>query len=114
MIDGSNDLKSDNRIIITSSDADESSYPFFRKDSWLFPFYFLKGLKGDADLNSNGQITAEEAYRYSKELTTKRSKFYSFLFFIIHRKPFIQHPQMYDAWPSENNNVKEMILVKNI
>jgi hypothetical protein len=114
MIDGANDLISDNRIIITSSDADESSYPFFSKDSWLFPYYFLKGLRGDADLDSDGYITAEEAFEYSRDLTVKKSTIYSFFFLIFHKSLFIQHPQMYDAWPSVNNNVKEMILVKNI
>ena len=111
MIDGSSDLKKSGRIIITSSKEDETSYSMFLIKSWLFPYNLIKGLKGKADQNRDGYITAEEAFRYAKKLTTRRSTIYSFLLFIFHRKFLIQHPQIYDGWPSEENNEEELRLI---
>lgn len=111
MIDGSNDLKKTGRIVITSTREDETSYPIFLIKSWLFPYYLIKGLKGRADKNCDGYITAEEAFEYAKIYTIKRSTIYAYLLFIFHRDLFIQHPQIYDGWPSEGNNKEELKLI---
>jgi len=111
MIDGVSDLKKSGRVILTSSDADESSYPIFLLKSWLFPYYVLKGLKGRADLNSDNFISAEEIFNYAKICTIRRSTVYAFLLFIFHGSLLIQHPQMYDGWPTEENNKEDFILV---
>jgi len=111
MIDGGADLKKSGRVILTSSNADESSYPIFLLKSWLFPYYVLKGLNGRADLNSDNFISAEEIFNYAKIRTIRRSTVYAFLLFIFHGSLLIQHPQIYDGWPSELYNKEELVLV---
>ena len=111
MIDGANDLKKTGRIIMTATKEDETSYGFFLKKSWLFPYYLLKGLRGRADKNCDGFITVEEAFEYAKFYTIRRSTIYAYLLFIFHRALFIQHPQIYDGWPSEGNNKEELKLI---
>ena len=113
MIDGTNDLRRTGRIVITSTKEDESSYPIFLIKSWLFPYYFLKGLKGGADKNYDNIITVEEAFEYAKIYTVKRSTIYGYLFFIFHGSLFIQHPQIYDGWPSEENNEEELKFISS-
>jgi hypothetical protein len=112
MIDGVNDLRKSDRIILTSSSEKESSYPVFLKKSWLFPYYLIKGLTGPADANSNGIISVEESFKYAEEFTIKRSTIYAYLLFIFHRSLFIQYPQIYDGWPSEENNEEELEWIK--
>ena len=119
MIDGANDTKKTGRIVITSTNVNETSYPyslFFSKKGFLFAYYLIKGLDGRADKNNDGYVSVEEAHQYAKYYTIKRSTIYAYILLIFHKtlKNHIQHPQIYDAWPSENNNAKEMILVKNI
>ena len=111
MIDGANDLKKTGRIVITSTKEDESSYPIFLIQSWLFPYYLIKGLRGKADKNYDGYITAEEAFEYAEIRTKLRSTMYGYLLFIFHRHLKIQHPQIYDGWPSDENNEEELILL---
>lgn len=111
MIDGSCDLKKSGRIILTSSKADESSYPIFLRKSWLFPYYLIKGLEGRADEDSDGYISVEETFRYAKIRIIRRSTLYGLLLFIFHKSLFIQHPQLYDGWPSDENNQKELDLI---
>jgi len=111
MIDGSYDLRKSGRVILTSSKEDESSYPIFLLKSWLFPHYLINGLRGKADTNSDGYVSAEEAFNYAKIRTIRRSTIYAFLLFIFHKSLLIQHPQIYDGWPSEENNKRELKLV---
>jgi len=120
MLDGANDLKKTGRIVITSTDVNETSYPlnlfFSKRGGYMLIHYFMKGLRGRADKNNDGYVSVEEAHQYAKYYTIKRSTIYAYILLIFHKtlKNHIQHPQIYDAWPSENNNAKEMILVKNI
>lgn len=111
MIDGANDPIESGRIVITSSREDETSYPIFLINSWLFPYYLIKGLRGKADKNCDGFITVEEAFEFAKVRTRLRSTIYAFLLFIFHKGLFIQHPQIYDGWPSEENNEEQLILL---
>jgi hypothetical protein len=111
MIDGANDLKKSGRVVLTSSREDESSYPIFLRRSWLFPFYFIRGLKGLADKNFDGYITAEEAFEFAKIRTVIRSTIYAYFLYIFHKELLIQHPQIYDGWPSEENNEEELKLI---
>lgn len=114
MIDGVNDLKKTGRVIITSTDINETSFPYFllfSKNGFLFGYYIVKGLSGLADFNSDGFISAEEAYEYSKIYTIKRSTIFAYLLFIFHKSLFVQHPQIYDGWPSEENNIEELKLI---
>ena len=111
MIDGSKDVKKSGRIIITSTKADETSYGFFLKDSWVFPYYLIRGLKGKADKNSDGYVSVEEAFKYAEIRTIIRSTVYGFLLFVFHKSLFNQHPQIYDGWPSEEDNKEELKLI---
>jgi len=112
MIDGECDLKKSGRIIITSTKEDETSYPLFLIKSWLFPYYINKGLTGKADKNRDGFVSAEEIYRFAELPTKIRSTIYGFLLFIFHKALFNQHPQIYDGWPSTENNKEELKLIK--
>jgi hypothetical protein len=117
MIDGANDLKKTGRIVITSTNVNETSYPyslFFSKNGFLFAYYLIKGLGGKADKNNDGFISAEESYEYTKTYTVKRSTIYALLLFIFHKTLLnhIQHPQIYDGWPSEEDNEKELVIFK--
>jgi hypothetical protein len=114
MIDGFNDLKKNGRIVITSTDVNETSYPFslfFSRNGFLFGYYVVKSFSGDGDMNFDGYISAEEVYDYARFYTIRRSTFYGFLLVLLHRSLFIQHPQMYDGWPSEENNIEELRLI---
>jgi len=52
------------RIVLSSSKAGEVSYEYPEKGHGVFTYYLVKGLKGEADQDSNGYITVSEAYRY--------------------------------------------------
>ncbi len=113
MIDGTSDLKKSGRIIITSAKENETSFGLFLLRGWVFPHFLNKGLKGLADQNSDGYITAEEAFRYAEMRTIRRTTIVAYLLYIFHKKLIIQHPQMYDGWPTEENNEEELKLIIN-
>lgn len=54
------------RAVITASDIGELSYESARWGSGhgVFTYYLLKGLKGEADLNSDGTVVAGELFQY--------------------------------------------------
>jgi hypothetical protein len=114
MIDGANDLSQSGRIIITSSNANESSWPMYLRTRWLFPNFLFQGLSGLADLNEDKVITVEEAYKYAEKPTIKRSTILAFVYSFIPLIPhefFPQHPQIYDGWPSHEDNDEELPLI---
>ena len=114
MLDGDSDIKKSGSIILTSCDYNESSWPKFFGNKWLFPHYLFKGLMGDADLNNDFIITVEESFLYAEKLTFFRSSIlamiYSFIPFIPHGF-YPQNPQIYDAWPSIEENDQELPLI---
>ena len=114
MIDGLYDISKSGRIIITSSNANESSWPMQLRVRWLFPNFFFKGLSGPADINDDNIISFEESFKYAEQYTLKRSRiiafFYSFIPFIPHEF-FPQNPQIYDGWRSEEDNNLELPFV---
>ena len=113
MIDGSADLSGSGRVIMTSCAADESSWPMYFWRHWMFPHFLFRGLIGFADLNRDKMITAEEAFFYAETPTILRSTIYAKLFSLIPFIPhdfFPQHPQLYDGWPTEENNTEELML----
>ncbi len=116
MIDGCYDIKKTGRIIITSTNVNETSYSyslFFSKNGYLLIHYLIKGLEGKADKNNDGYVSVEEAYEYVKIYTIKRSTIFANFLFIFHKTLLnhIQHPQIYDGWPSEENNEEELKLI---
>jgi len=115
MIDGDNDLSNSGRVILTSCDADESSWPMYLRIRWLFPHFLFKGLLGPADINDDMWISAEEAFNYAEALTIKRSSILASIFSLIPVMPndFVsQHPQLYDGWPSIEENSEELQLIQ--
>ena len=57
----------DNAVVITSSQADQISSWYPDKRHSLFTYYFLKGLKGEADSNKDRKITVGELKAYLNE-----------------------------------------------
>jgi hypothetical protein len=114
MIDGDNDLQRTGRVILTSCAAGESSWPIFLRTRWLFPHYLMKGLGGSADYNGDAWVSIEEAYYYAKTPTIIRSFILASIFSLV---PFVphsfgaQHPQLYDGWPTQEDNTEELQLV---
>jgi len=113
MIDGSSDLGCSGRVVLTSCDEDEASCMFFARLHWMFLYYLIQGLKGRADLNHDGFVSAEEALIYTKEPVALRSTIFNLLFYMLEpSKIFTQNPQMYDGWPSVDNNTEELKLIE--
>ena len=56
-----------NHVILTSSDGDQFSNWYSEKRHGLFTYFFLKGLRGEADLNSDLQIVVHELFSYMTE-----------------------------------------------
>lgn len=53
-----------NGVVFASASGEQVSCWYPEKNESLFTFYFLKGLKGDADLNHDGTITNGEMQEY--------------------------------------------------
>ncbi len=109
MIDGLHDLCEPGRVILTSCKEDEYSWGLFLQKQWMFPCYLIKGLSANADIDEDDWVSAEEAFYFAEMPTIVHSTLKSFLY-LLH--PFArlgpQHPQLYDAWPSINNNQEEL------
>lgn len=63
-----------NIAVITASAGDEISQDLETKRHGLFTYYFLKGLKGEADGNGDNWITLDELYKYCKPKITEESR----------------------------------------
>lgn len=59
------------RVIMTASAANEVSVEDDRLEHGIFTYYLLKGLRGNADYDSDGYVTVDEAYRYVSEEVPK-------------------------------------------
>jgi hypothetical protein len=117
MLDGADDLKKTGRIVITSTDVNETSYPYYllfsERDGYMLIHYLLEGLRGTAEENNDGYVSVEEAYEYAKIHTIERSMFFACVLLPFHKtlENHTQNPQMYDGWPSEENNEEELKLI---
>ncbi len=60
--------------VITASDADEISQDLDTKKHGLFTYYFLKGLRGEADTDGDNWITLGELYNYCKPKIATESR----------------------------------------
>ena len=72
MADQSNNMKG--FAYMTSSSSDEASQESERIRSSFFTHYLISGLRGAADLTSDGRITLSEAYQYTYRETLKRTQ----------------------------------------
>jgi uncharacterized caspase-like protein len=64
----------DSRIaVIMSSKPNQTSIEATRLGQGLFSFYFIKGLRGAADLNKDTYITMDELFVYTKKNVSEKS-----------------------------------------
>ena len=59
----------ENTVIFTSTSGTEASCWYDEKRHSMFTYFFLKGLRGEADLNNDGNITYKELYEYISDKT---------------------------------------------
>jgi hypothetical protein len=113
MVDGSEDLQQDGRVILMSAAADETSGPLFLFNRWLFPFYTTHGLKGCADSDHDAIVTAEEVFYFARRPTTIHSiTIWIALFIHPFVQPHLQHPQLFDGYPTISDNIDELPLLQ--
>jgi len=67
-----------------------------------FIYFLLEAFDGQADNNHDSWVSAEEAFNYAAPKTTDYFK-------KIHRSV---HPQIYDGYPTEENNTEELPITK--
>ena len=108
MIDGASDFAKSGRVVLTSCDVNEGSIMLFLIKHWLFPYYLIHGLDGNADKNKDHWVSAEELFYYTEFPVALHS---AFLYFLVSARIVPQHPQLYDGWPSEENNGAELNLI---
>ena len=63
-----------NMVVLTASSGSEISSTYKDKGHGLFTYFFLKGIKGEADLNEDGKIEMEELYSYLKPQVQKTAR----------------------------------------
>jgi uncharacterized caspase-like protein len=56
--------KSEGWAVLSSCKQDELSHDYEEKEHGVFSYYLLEGLKGPADVNSDGIITIYDISRY--------------------------------------------------
>ncbi|MFC1547865.1 caspase domain-containing protein [Candidatus Neomarinimicrobiota bacterium] len=56
-----------NGVVLTSSSGDQISSWYREKGHGLFTYFFLKGLRGEADGDQDGKVTSEEVFGYLME-----------------------------------------------
>lgn len=64
-------LESEGSVLIASSSGLESAHETEALEGSFFTHHFVAGLLGAADRSGDGEITAEEAFRYARELTVR-------------------------------------------
>jgi hypothetical protein len=64
-------LESEGSVLIASSSGLESAHETEALEGSFFTHHFVAGLLGAADRSGEGEITAEEAFRYARELTVR-------------------------------------------
>ncbi|UCD37817.1 MAG: caspase family protein [Fidelibacterota bacterium] len=56
-----------NGVVLTSSSGDQISSWYREKGHGLFTYFFLRGIRGDADGDQDGRVTSEEVFGYLME-----------------------------------------------
>ncbi len=77
----------DKIVSITASSSGQISNSYPEKRHGLFSYFLLRGLRGEADSNSNGSINVEELYSFIKKNVEK----------VAHRKGMEQNPSIFPA-----------------
>jgi len=66
-------------VVLTACDDDEPSYENPLLQNGVFTYYFVEGLHGPADANSDDEISMEEAFNYLYWQVTGYTPPYSFI-----------------------------------
>lgn len=61
-------------VTMASSDAQQSSLIWAQKQRSLYSYWLTEGLKGHADLNSDGRVDIDEIYKYVSQRVTRTAK----------------------------------------
>jgi hypothetical protein len=108
MLDGTHDLKKSGRVVLTCCDVEESGFPNSIRRRWLYCYYICKGMKGFADKNQDQCISVEETHYFAYPRVKIRSIIANFIRF---HKLIVQNPQIYDGWPTEDNNIDDLKII---
>jgi hypothetical protein len=108
-IDGESDLCGSGRVVLAACGVDEASCMMKYQLHWLFPYYVIQGLKGFADEDKDKIISAEELLDYTIKPVQFRSKIYNWMLTGIYN---IQNPEIYDGWPTEEENMNELEILR--
>ena len=76
------------RVVLMACDEDEYSYESSSVQNGFFTYFLVNGLSGAADANSNGEVSAEEAFGYTDPL-------------VLSSTGGEQDPQIYDGYTGE-------------
>ncbi len=88
--------KTKKTAVITASASDEISQDLDSKKHGLFTYYFLKGLRGEADIDKDGWVTFGELYTYLQPKVTDESR----------RLGYTQTPQVMPLPLGDKGNLK--------
>lgn len=108
-IDGEQDLCESGRVVMVSCGVDESSCMMKYQLHWLFPYYLIQGLRGFADKNGDKCVSAEECFDFTIKPVQFRSKIYNWM---LTGTASTQNPEIFDGWPTEENNDEELMLIR--
>ncbi|MDB9871761.1 caspase family protein [Alphaproteobacteria bacterium] len=59
--------------LFSAAAGDQTSKPLEEAKHGMFSYFLMKGMEGDADINSDNKITAQELHNYVKENVTQQS-----------------------------------------
>jgi len=89
------------RVILAAAAKDETAW-VGNLGNCVFIYFLLEAFDGRADINHDGWVSAEEAFYYAAPKTTEYLEKYG----------KSQHPQIYDGYPTEENNSGELPITK--
>ena len=62
-----------NFTVFSAAAGDQTSKPLEEAKHGMFSYFLMKGMEGDADINADNKITAQELHNYVKENVTQQS-----------------------------------------
>jgi len=62
-----------NFTVFSAAAGDQTSKPLEEAKHGMFSYFLMKGMEGDADINADNKITAQELHAYVKENVTQQS-----------------------------------------
>ena len=90
----------DGRVIMSSCKKDEENHGFLSLENTVFIYYLFQGLAGLANRNRDKVVTAEEAFDYAYPKVVNYPE----------NPRYVQHPQIFDGYPTMGDNIEELPL----